>query len=254
MKIHKLKAGDLPTLGNGLHSGGGGLSLQVRGAARSWVFRYKPRALKLKSSKVMGLGSLRVDDVAASLDDARNGAVDCRRLLAAGLDPRGHRDAKLAKKAEAEAAKVRKATTFLDYAATYITRHQGMWKNEKHRQQWSNTLGVDGGGKRHMDYCDTLHPMPIEDIDVTAITRVLNPIWHNLPETASRIRGRIERILSAATTEGLRSGPNPAVWKDNLANIYPAKRKVRRVRHQPALPWQELPAFLAGLRQRDGVA
>jgi integrase len=262
MKLHKLKAGALVKLGNGLHNDGGGLYLQVTGNSRSWQFRYKPRAPSKavrdkmglpppqKWSRGMGLGSLDAKDAGASLALARELAADARRQLAAGIDPIDHRNKERAK----DAAKHKRVPTFRDYAIKYVARHEGTWKNAKHRQQWRNTLGLPGGGKLRMNYCDSLHALRLDAIDTAAVRKVLDPIWHRLPETASRIRGRVERILDAAATDGHRAGPNPARWVGHLATIYPPKRRIRAIRHQPALPWASIPGFMAKLREREGVA
>jgi integrase len=263
MELHKLKAGQLAKLPDGgprpdgerrtrLHNDGGGLYLQVRGDNRSWLFRYKPRGQRVKLSRTMGLGALDTENAGASLALARELAADARRHLAAGIDPRAHRDKERAK----EAAKQRRVPTFKDYATRYVKAHLATWKNEKHRQQWVNTLGLDieGYGERESDHCASLHGVRLDAIDTAAVRKVLDPIWHTLPETASRLRGRIERVLNAAATDNHRSGPNPARWQGHLETIYPAKRKVRPVRHHPALPWQDVPAFMVALRQREGVA
>src|SRR5262249_29100182 len=111
-----------------------------------------------------------------------------------------------------------------------------------------------GAGKRRMRYCDSLHSMRIDKVDRAAIRRVLDPIWSRMPETASRLRGRLERILDAAKADNYRDGDNPAAWKGNLKESYSPKSKLREVKHHAALPWAKIPDFMAELRQRDGIA
>lgn len=139
-----------------------------------------------------------------------------------------------------------KAVPFKEVAKQYIASHEVAWKNDKHRQQWRNTLET------------YVYPVfgdsPPAQIDTVLVMKVLAPIWAKKPETASRVRGRIEVILDAAKTQGLRSGENPARWKGHLANLLPAKRKVRRVRHHPALPYSEIPAFMCALRARPSLS
>jgi integrase len=156
---------------------------------------------------------------------------------------------------EEEAKRLRRVPTFREFATEYVKRREAEWRNPVHRKQWKDTLGIGGVGKSKMTYCDSLHGLRMNKIDGHAIRAVLDPIWKAKPETASRLRGRLERILDAAKAEGLREGDNPAAWKGNLDTRYSPKGKLREVRHHAALPWQKIPAFLAELRQRgDGIA
>jgi hypothetical protein len=217
-RINRLSALEIKSAkGNAMLCDGGGLYLQCSlgkdgQQRRSWLFRYSVNGGK---ERWAGLGSLADISLAA----ARDRAGEMRRQVAAGLDPLAAREAERAREAEAEAEKRRRSVLFVDYARTYVQAHEGTWKNDKHRQQWLNTLGLPGGGKRRMTYCDCLHATPVVDIDTVAVRRVLDPIWHKLPETASRLRGRIERILDSAKVDGLRSGDNPARWQGHLARI-----------------------------------
>src|SRR5207302_274123 len=120
------------------------------------------------------------------------------------------------------------------------------WRNAKHRQQWRNTLATY--------VYPVIGDLPVAAVDAGLVVQVLDPIWSEKPETASRVRGRIETVLDAATVRGYRQGPNPAQWKGNLAHIMPARAKVRRVEHHAALPFEELPEFLATLSDRSGMA
>jgi integrase len=131
-------------------------------------------------------------------------------------------------------------------AEEFISRNETGWRNAKHRQQWRNTLATY--------VYPALGELPVAAIDVGLVVQVLDPIWSKKPETASRVRGRIEAVLDAATVRGFRQGPNPAQWKGNLAHILPARARVRKVAHHAALPFDEMPPFLADLRGRSGMA
>jgi integrase len=249
-------AKDLAKLANGMHADRQcrGLYVQIRrdretgGNSMSWLFRWKPRGQGATSSKVMGLGPC--DCTAANLEGARKRAGEARELVASGKDPLDERD----KVREAEAHRLRPRPTFLEYAREFVKRREGEWKNPVHRKQWRDTLGIGGVGKSRMTYCDSLHRLRMDRIDGHAIRAVLDPIWAAKPETASRLRGRLERILDAAKAEGLREGDNPAAWKGNLDTRYSAKGKLREVKHHAALPWPKIPGFMAELRRRDGIA
>jgi integrase len=254
-------AGDLAKLSEGTHSDRktSGLYCQVRGESRSWLFRWKTRGGEAlvsrtgkayRPSRIIGLGSVDLDNAATSLETARKLAGICRNLVAQGVDPLEHREKRRAE----EAKKLRKVPTFREYASDYVKRREAEWKHKRHRQQWFNTLGLDGAGKRRMRYCDSLHALPIDKVDGDAIRKVLDPIWALKPETASRLRGRLERILDAAKADNLREGDNPAAWGGNLDTRYSPKGKLRDVQHHVALPWKEIPSFMAQLRKRKGTA
>jgi integrase len=229
--LHRLTAAEVRALALGWHCDGGGLYAFVASPGTgSWVYRY--------GSKNMGLGPMAV----VSLAEARERARACRDLWAAGIDPRAKRDA------EHTAAKVEaaKAFTFDQAAEHYFATHQAAWRNRKHRQQWQNTLAT---------YCSPIiGALPVGAVDVGLVLQILEPIWSVKPETASRVRGRIEAILDWAKARGYRDGENPARWKGSLAALLPKRSQIRRVRHHPALPYAELPAFLAALRERPGGA
>jgi integrase len=219
----------------GMHADGGGLYLQVTGSqGRSWVYRYARDG----KTRYMGLGSL----TAVSLAEARTRAAEARRLVSAGIDPIGARDGKMATERVAAARQV----TFREAAEAFIKAHKAGWRSATHASQWRNTLATH------------VHPLlgalPVQQIDAGLVVRVLEPIWNTKPETASRVRQRIEAVLDAATALGQRSGENPARWRGHLKNLLPAPSKVKRVRHHPALPYQDLGAFMAELSQQDGLA
>lgn len=235
--VERLKALSVERLAKkvGLHADGKGLYLRVTSAtARSWVLRYMLDG----KAREMGLGPY--PDV--SLAEARQAATEARKQKAQGRDPIQAREAQRAA-ARAEAAR---AITFRKCAEDFLTRNEARWRNDKHRWQWSNTL-------ERFAYPE-LGNLPVSAIDTPLIVRALEPIWTSMPETASRVRQRVEAVLDAATVQGYREGANPARWKANLAHLLPAHSKVRRVEHHAALPHAELPAFLVQLKIEGGTA
>lgn len=224
----------------GYHADGDGLYLQVsRTGARSWIFRYRLHG-RLRD---MGLGPLA--DV--SLEQARDLAKDARELVRRGVDPIEHRIERRRERARAAA----EAKTFDECVTAYIDAMKAGWRNAKHQDQWKNTLATYAS--------PAIGDLAVRGVATEDVRRVLDPIWRKKPETASRVRGRIERILDWAVLNGYRDqGPNPARWRGHLANNYPAKAKVqatvRPVRHHPALPYREAGAFMKALRGREGIA
>jgi len=227
LKIRKAAFGLLPD--------GDGLYLQVRGpAARSWLYRYMIEG----KTRDMGLGAY----PAIGLDDARKTRDRLKRLRQEGLDPI---EARNQERAAARLAKAQ-AITFNQAALSYIRDKSHGWKNEKHRQQWTNTLAT---------YVEpVLGSVPVEEIDTKLVKQVLDPIWTTKPETASRIRGRIEVILDWCKALGYRDGENPARWRGNLKDLLVAHSDITEVEHHPALPYTEMPAFMERLRALEGVA
>ena len=216
----------------GRYGDGGGLWLQVRDAGRrSWLLRY----MLAGQARSMGLGS--VEDV--SLAEARDLAREARKLARAGVDP-------IAQRREMRRAGHGQGMTFKDVALLYVASHEGTWRNAKHRQQWTSTLDAYAH--------PILGSLPVPSVDVGAVLRVLEPIWREKPETASRLRGRIESILDYARARGWRDGENPARWRGHLAELLPSRAKVRAVEHHAALPWRDAPAFMALLAKQEGVA
>jgi integrase len=224
----------------GLYGDGGGLYLQVTPqGSRSWIFRYERDGRTRK----MGLGPTHLVD----LREARNKAHAYRRQLFEGIDPFGERR----KRTRAGAA-----PTFLAAAQAYIRTHAPTWENPKHVAQWFMTLTghTPEGTPTKENYCKLLHSVPVDQIDTQLILQVLSPIWQTKTETASRIRGRIEKVLGAATVAGHRKGDNPARWKGHLQHLLASKSKLTEDKHYPALAYPELPAFMRDLQQQDGVA
>lgn len=226
----------------GRYSDGGGLILYVkRSGTATWVFRYSAAGKR----RDMGLGNARGTG-AMSLADARTAADNLRRLVNEGIDPLAKRKADAAA-AEARAqASAARARTFTEVVALYLAAHEAGWRNGKHRAQWAMTLREYAGP--HMG------AMPVADICTEHVTAALQPIWAEKPETASRLRGRIEAVLDFAAVRGWRVGANPARWRGHLDKVFPRRAKVRPVKHHAALPWQEIGPFVAALRAREGVA
>jgi len=220
---------------SGMYPDGAGLYLQVTAAdAKSWLFRYSLRG----KAREMGLGSFRK----VSLADARRKATECHRLLEDHIDPIEHR--KVARTATALASA--KTIPFKEAAARYIAMRSKGLKNAKHATQWGTTIST---------YAEPiLGELPARDINVGHIYRVLEQIWTTKPETAGRVRGRIEKILGWCKVNGYRDGENPARWRDNLDQLLPKLSEVRKVTHHPALPYAELPAFMEKLRSQEGTA
>lgn len=219
----------------GLHADGTGLYLRVTpDKTKNWVYRYmlngKPRW--------MGLGPLHT----ISLADARIRAAECRKRRYDGIDPIDTRRAdKLKKKLEAA-----RAITFKQCVERYIAAHKAGWHNAKHAAQWTNTLAT---------YVEPeIGKLPVQEIDTALVTKVLEPIWATKPETASRVRQRIEAVLDWATVRQYRSGANPARWRGHLETLLPSRSKVRRVEHHAALPYGELGEFMRALRAQEGIA
>jgi integrase len=224
----------IETLPVGYHGDGGGLYLQVTSPyARSWVFRYQRNGKR----RDMGLGPVHL----IGLAEARRRAQDCRRQLFDGYDPLAVKQSRQA----AAAVEAAQTITFQKAAETYIASHSAGWRSPKSVQQWEGSL---------RDYVyPVFGSLPVAAIDTGLVMRVLEPIWSTKPETASRVRGRVESILGWATTSGYRQGDNPARWKGHLENLLPKRSKVARVEHHPALPYAEIGTFMAALRQQQSV-
>jgi integrase len=219
-----LSARKVETAKPGRHSDGRGLILLVKpSGARSWVLRYQIDGRR----RDMGLGSW--PEVTLSM--ARDRALDAKRSIASGRDPLN------------EKAKIKKLL-FRDAAAAVIESKRNGWRNAKHAAQWTATL-------EHYAY-----PL-LGDHDVRAITTenviaVLSPIWTEKPETAGRVRQRIEAVLDYATAVGARQDANPARWRGHLDHLLARPSKIRSVVHHPALDWRKMPDLMAGLAERDG--
>lgn len=198
-----------------------------------------------KQMREMGLGAAD-GKRAVTLKDARAKAAELNTLVKSGIDPLAQREAEaVAEKAATQAAQAR-AKTFRDVAALYIAAHEAGWRNPKHRAQWASTL--EAYAYPHMG------DLPMGDVETAHVMAALEPIWRSKPETATRLRGRIEAVIDYAKARGWRTGENPARWRGHVANMLPNWAKVQRVQHHAALPWREVGAFMATLRGEGGLA
>jgi integrase len=229
----------------GMYADGGGLYLRVtKEGTRNWVYRFMLNG----RPRWMGIGPLAL----VGLQEARGKALDARRLRHEGIDPiDNRRAARLRQRLEAA-----KSMTFKQCAESYIASHGAGWRNAKHAAQWSMTLlgRTPEGEETKENYCAVLQPLSVQSIDTALIMKVLEPIWTAKPETAGRVRGRIEAILDWAKAREYRTGENPARWRGHLDKLLPGRSKVSAVEHHAALPYAELPEFLRALRAQEGVA
>jgi Arm DNA-binding domain len=203
----------------GMYADGGGLYLQVAKGGASWIYRY----MLNKRAREMGLGPLAL----FGLSEARAKALDARRLRHEGIDPIEARKAERTR-ARLDAAK---AMTFQQCAEAHIRAQRAGWRNGKHAAQWEATLAKYAG--------PIIGALPVQAIDTALVLKVLEPIWTAKPETASRLRGRIEAGLDWAKARGYRQGENPARWRGHLDKLLPARSKVRKVESRlfrPAVP------------------
>lgn len=222
----------------GRYADGAGLYLLVTPRQKSWTFVY----IREGRRRELGLGSA----ATISLADARRKAEAIRRQLADGIDPLD---------AKREAERDRRIPTFGEMADRHIETMRPSWRNEKHAAQWAMTLGRsrDRDGKLlGTGYCLELADSRVDEITTEDVLAVLKPIWSTKPETASRVRGRIEAVLDAAKAAGYRSGENPARWRGHLALLLPRRQKLKRG-HHPAMPYADVPPFMARLRTAPGM-
>jgi integrase len=239
---NKLTAKQAVTLtAPGRHSDGGSLYLVIDGQGeamrRRWLFLFQWNGKR----REMGLGSAAVvsrseNKLVTPLAKAREARDDAERMVREGKDPIAARD--LAR--DEQAAK----PTFGSVTDELIAAKESQWRNEKHRWQWRHTLEV---------YAATLRTRPVDEVDTAAVLEVLKPLWSEKPETASRLRGRIEAVLDAAKAQGYRSGENPAAWRGHLSHLLPARQRLTRG-HHAAMPYADVPKFVAKLREREGGA
>jgi integrase len=241
LQVEYAGSGKHKALGMGKHHDGHGLYLEVRGAAsRVWTGRHTING----KERWIGIGP--VKDI--PLKRARELHAENRRLIADGIDPIEQRKAQQA----AMVVEAAKTVTLEEMARTYIAAHEAGWKNRKHRRDWPNSLAAYA--------YPLIGQLPMSAIDTAAAMRVLEqPVdgksfWQARPETASRVRGRCELIWDAAKVKGYCSGENPFRWRGHLAHMLPAKGKLRRVRHHPAVPYRELPSLMEKLRAKTSVS
>ena len=229
-QLHRLTALKIGKLDEpGQYPDGGNLHFQIsKTGSRSWIFKFTLRG----RSREMGLGPLS----SVSLASARAEAAKCRDLLRDGIDPIEARNSERKQRSlETSGPRLFKAA-----AADYIAQHRTGWKNPKHAMQWENTIAT---------YAEPiLGDQDVRDIDTAMIVRVLQPIWMAKRETAFRLRGRLECILDAEKALGNREGENPVRWRGHLDKLLPKQNRRKKIKHHPALPWQEIPEFMSALR------
>ncbi len=210
----------------GRHADGGNLYLSVsNNGGRRWVFLYRWQGKPTE----MGLGGVN----SISLKQARELAAAARSQVAMGINP-------LAEKRKRRAH----VPTFGECAESFIETNKSEWRNDKHIAQWSATL---------KSYAEPIWNVAINQIETVDVLKILKPIWSTKAETASRVRGRMERVFASATTRGFRSGENPAQWRNHLENELPKRRKLSRG-HHAALDFRDIPDFMAKLRLQLGAA
>jgi integrase len=224
-KINRLNARAVATIINhGRHADGGGLYLSISpNGGRRWVFLFRWHG---KPTEI-GFGSAR--DV--TLARARELASQARAKLAEGVNPK-------------DARRAPQSATFGECADRVIAAMRPSWRNGKHAAQWEMTL---------RDYAAPLRRLSVDKITTDDVLSVLKRLWNEKPETASRLRGRIERVLDAAKAQGLRNGENPARWRGHLDQLLPKRQRLTRG-HHAAMDYADLPAFLAALQTRQAMA
>ena len=231
--IHKLTARTVATMKKaGRYSDGGGLYLRVSSSGqKKWVLRYTPAAGS--KTREMGLGSAASGGV--SLQRARELAQAARERLRDGQDPL---TAKQAGQAQLQ------NPTFGVFSDQYVAAQAASFRNDKHIAQWRMTL---------LKYAKPIREKQLSEITTEDILSILEPMWLETPETASRLRGRIERVLDAAKAKGLRTGENPAAWRGHLQLLLPGRKKLSRG-HHAAMPYRQIPSFMEQLGTRVGLA
>ena len=229
-QVHRLSARKTETLATpGMHADGGGLYLRItagKSSGKRWVFLYR-RPADGKRCEI-GLGGAG----AVTLAKARAKAAEARACVADGRDPLAEKNAE------------DRMPTFGELADRHIATMGPSWRNPKHRAQWEMTL---------REYAKPLRGKLVNEITTADMLAVLQPIWQTIPETASRVRGRIENVLDAAKVQGFRTGENPAAWRGHLKLILPTRQKLTRG-HHARMPIDDVPAFMANLRAREAVA
>ena len=211
----------------GDHADGNGLYMRVKPSGmKTWLFRYQVNGHR----HAMGLGSTRLK----SLAQAREKSCELALKISDGIDPIQER----------KVLERKTSITFMDAAARYIKVMRPSWKNVKHAQQWQNTLDK---------YCIPIADLPVDKIDSYLVMQCLEPIWAVIPETASRIRGRMEKILDWSRVNGYREGENPARWSGHLDQSLPRKTKIRTVKGHASMPYTELPQFWPVLNLLQGL-
>lgn len=219
----------------GRYGDGGGLYLQVSPTGtKAWLFRF----MLAGKARAMGLGPVEL----VTLAQAREKARAARQHLLDRVDPIEARREQWGRKLADEAKKI----MFKEAAERFIAAHKAGWRNPKHAEQWRSTLAAYA--------FPVIGDMSVAAVETAHILKVIEPIWATKTETASRVRGRIEVVLDWAKARHYRQGDNPARWRGHLDKLLPAKTKVRKVRHQPAMPYGKMPAFMDELRGQPSVS
>lgn len=223
----------------GMHADGDGLYLRVQASgAKSWIFRFQLNGKR----REMGIGTL-ADNKA---QDARLKAGQFASLVRSGIDPIEDRKQKAALADEVAKQSAANSKTFRDVAKEFIDSHKAAWKNDKHHAQWTNTLET---------YANPfVGDKPVGEITTDDVLAILKPIWNTKTETATRVRSRIELVLSYAKAKKLREGENPAIWRGHLDSLLPKPTKLKNVRHHPALPYTRMADFMVKLRATKGAS
>lgn len=208
------------------------LQIDRRHGGRSWVFRYRDKL----TGKLRDKGLGRYDDL--SLKDARSQVEIYRNEVKRGIDPITSRREALA----AQKAGLGKVKTFGECLNAYLAVHSVAWSNKKHAEAWPNTLNA---------YAPKLLKLPVTAINKQAVLDVLTPIWTTKTETATRVRQRIESVIDFAKSNGDFQGDNPAAWGGNLEGLLANPAKLKDVKHQPALPYKDMPEFMALLESKS---
>lgn len=232
-----LTALEIKNAKEGMHADGSGLYLRVqRSGAKSWIFRFQLNGKR----REMGIGTL----ADKSAPDARTEAGNLAALVRSGVDPIDDRRQKTVKALEVAKQALAKEQTFEMVATEYIASHRASWKNSKHADQWTNTLQTFA--------YPIIGKLPVGEVSTENVLSILKPIWTTKTETATRVRSRIELVLSYAKAMKLRTGENPAVWRGHLDALLPKPTKLKNVRHHPALPYNQGAQFMAKLRTIKG--
>ena len=238
---HKLTYASLKKIAPGYYADGNGLYLQVTKGKdgeprRSWLCRITVKGVR----RELGLG--RVSDL--PLAEARERCAEYRRMAATGIDPIEAAEAEAKARAAEAAARKAREVTFRAAAEAFIAAHRSTWA-PRHAAQWPATLSR---------YAYPLFgDVAVGAVDRAMVLRALEAIWHTRTDTANRVRQRIEKILDWAAARGLREGENPARWRGGLQNALPAKSKLAKVQHHPALDFNQAPAFMRDLAERTGA-
>lgn len=221
----------------GLHAVGGAAGLLLRisdTGARYWILRTTVGSRR----RDIGIGPY----PEVSLAEARKQAAEMRLQARNGIDPIAERQSAKESLKTSQA----RSLTFNDALDRYLAGRSNEFRNAKHRKQWRSSVETYAG--------PILGRLPVDKIELAHVLQVLQPVWHEKTETASRVRGRIERVLDFCIVSKFRSGDNPARWKGNLDAILPGPGKLKRVKHHRAIPWKDLPGFMVDLRNREGIA